>query len=63
MRQLAEQKKVVDRWRGMEQRTSEVAELISLEDDSLAAEIEAEVEKLASRLVPAAPNRRTGRRC
>jgi peptide chain release factor 2 len=50
MRQLAEQKKVVDRWRGMEQRTSEVAELISLEDDSLAAEIEAEVEKLASRL-------------
>jgi len=50
MRQLAEQKKVVDRWRGMEKRTSEVAELISLEDDSLEADIESEVEKLASRL-------------
>ncbi len=50
MRQLAEQKKVVERWRGMEKRTSEVAELISLEDDSLEADIEAEVENLASRL-------------
>ncbi|NQT31702.1 MAG: peptide chain release factor 2 [Deltaproteobacteria bacterium] len=50
MRRLAEQKKVVDRWRGMEQRTSEVAELMSLEDDSLQAEIEAEVEKLALHL-------------
>jgi peptide chain release factor 2 len=50
MRQLAEQKRVVERWRGMEERTSEVTELVSLEDESLQAEIEAEVEKLASRL-------------
>jgi peptide chain release factor 2 len=50
MRQLAEQKRVVERWRGMEERTSEVAELISLEDESLQADIEAEVERLASKL-------------
>jgi len=50
MRQLAEQKKVVERWRGMEERASEVAELISLEDDSLEAEIGSEVEELTSRL-------------
>jgi peptide chain release factor 2 len=50
MRQLAEQKKVVERWRGMEARAAEVAELISLEDESLKADIEAEVEKLASKL-------------
>jgi len=50
MRQLAEQKKVVDRWRGMEEKAAEIAELISLEDDSLAGDIEAEVAKLASRL-------------
>jgi peptide chain release factor 2 len=50
MRQLAEGKKVVERWRGMEARAAEVAELISLEDESLRADIEAEVEKLASQL-------------
>ena len=50
MRRLAEQKRVVDRWRGMEQKAAEIAELISLEDDSLAADIEAEVEGLALRL-------------
>ncbi len=50
MRKLAGQRKVVDRWRGMEQKTAEMAELISLEDSSLQAEIEAEVEKLALRL-------------
>ena len=50
MRKLAEQRKVVDRWRGMEQKAAEMAELISLGDSSLQAEIEAEVEKLASRL-------------
>jgi len=50
MRQLAEQKKVVDRWRGMEAKAAEVAELISLEDDSLRGDIGAEVEKLASLL-------------
>jgi peptide chain release factor 2 len=50
MRQLAEQKKVVERWRGMEARAAEVAELVSLGDESLKADIEAEVEKLASKL-------------
>ena len=50
MRQLAEQKKVVDRWREVEKRVAEVAELISLEDSSLEAEIQSEVEKLAARL-------------
>jgi peptide chain release factor 2 len=50
MRQLAEQKRVVERWRGMEARVAEVTELISLGDESLKADIEAEVEKLASQL-------------
>jgi peptide chain release factor 2 len=50
MRQLAEEKRVVERWRGMEARAAEIAELISLEDESLQADIEAEVEKLASQL-------------
>jgi peptide chain release factor 2 len=50
MRQLAEQKKVVERWRGMEKRAAELAELVSLGDESLQAEIEAEVEKLAKNL-------------
>jgi peptide chain release factor 2 len=50
MRQLAEQKKVVERWRGMEKRASEIAELFSLEDETLEADIESEVEELASRL-------------
>jgi peptide chain release factor 2 len=50
MRQLAEQRKVVDRWREVEKRVAEVTELISLEDSSLQAEIESEVEKLTTRL-------------
>jgi peptide chain release factor 2 len=50
MRQLAEQKKVVERWRGMEKRAAELAELVSLGDESLQAEIEAEVGKLAKNL-------------
>jgi peptide chain release factor 2 len=50
MRQLAEQRKVVNRWREVEKRVAEVAELISLEDSSLEVEIQSEVEKLASRL-------------
>jgi peptide chain release factor 2 len=50
MRQLAEQEKVVNRWREVEKRAAEVAELISLGDSSLEAEIQSEVEKLASRL-------------
>ena len=52
MRQLAEQTKVVDKWRGLENRVAEIAELISLaeEEASLEAEIEAEIGKLAYHL-------------
>ena len=50
MRQLAKQRKVVDRWRAVEKRVAEVAELISLEDSSLQAEIQSEVDKLVSHL-------------
>jgi peptide chain release factor 2 len=50
MRQLAEQKKVVERWQGMEKKAADIAELASLEDDSLEAEIGSEVEELTSRL-------------
>jgi len=50
MRQLAEQRKVVNRWRELEERAADIAELISLGDSSLEAEIQSEVEKLASRL-------------
>ncbi len=54
MRQLAEQKKVVERWRGMEKKVADMAELITLvseeKDASLEAEIRAEVEETASRL-------------
>jgi len=52
MRQLAEQKKVVQRWRELEGKVADIAELISLaeEDDSLDAEIQSEVEEVASRL-------------
>jgi peptide chain release factor 2 len=50
MRQLAEQKKVVERWRGVEKQAFDIAELISLGDTSLEAEIQSEVEELASQL-------------
>ncbi len=52
MRQLAEQAKVVEKWRGLEGKIAEIAELIPLaeEDASLKAEIEAEIEKISSRL-------------
>jgi len=52
MRQLAEQAKVVEKWRGLEEKIAEIAELIPLaeEDASLKAEIEAEIEKVSSRL-------------
>jgi len=52
MRQLAEQTKVVEKWRGLEKKVAEMAELIPLaeEDASLEAEIEAEIEKVSSRL-------------
>jgi peptide chain release factor 2 len=53
MRRLAELKKVVDRWRGLEKRVADITELMLLESEeeaSLRAEIQTEVEELASRL-------------
>ena len=52
MRHLAEAKRVVQRWRELEGKIADMAELISLaeEDVSLKAEIQSEIEKVASRL-------------
>jgi peptide chain release factor 2 len=50
MRKLAEQKRVVERWRGVEKAAADAAELAALDDSSLEAEIEAEVNKLAAQL-------------
>ena len=52
MRQLAEQRRVVQRWRELEKKVADIAELISLaeEDVSLQAEIQSEIEKVASQL-------------
>lgn len=52
MRQMAELKKVAQRWRGLEKRVADMVELISLteEDTSLRVEIQSEVDKLATYL-------------
>jgi len=52
MRQLAERKKVVQRWRELEKRVVDIAELIPLSegDTPLQAEIQSELEKVASYL-------------
>lgn len=54
MRQLAELRTVVNRWRGLEKKVADIAELISLtqeeEDTSLKVEIQSEIEKVASHL-------------
>ena len=52
MRLLSEQKKVVQRWRGLERRVTDIAELISLAEDdaSLRVEIQSEIDKVSSRL-------------
>ncbi len=54
MRQLAEARKVVEKWRGMEKKVADIAELIPLAEDegdaSLETEIQSEVEKIASHL-------------
>ena len=52
MRQLAEQKKVVETWRGLEKRVVDIAELISLsaDDASLQLEIQSEIEQVTSQL-------------
>jgi len=52
MRRLAEQKKMVEKWRELEKRVTDIAELASLtkEDASMETEIQSEVEKVASSL-------------
>ncbi len=52
MRQLAEQKKMVAEWRGLETKVADIAELASLAegDASLITEIQSEIEKVTSRL-------------
>ncbi len=52
MRLLSEQKKVVQRWRGLERRVADIAELVSLaeEDTSLRVEVQSEIDKVSSHL-------------
>ncbi|UCB42770.1 MAG: peptide chain release factor 2 [Dehalococcoidales bacterium] len=54
MRRLAEQKRVVDRWRGLEKKVADIAELIALvaaeKDVTLEEEIRVETERVAARL-------------
>jgi len=54
MRKLAEQRQVVERWRGLEKKVADTDELVALaeeeEDTSLEEEIRAEVEGVATRL-------------
>jgi len=52
MRQLVEQKKVVNRWREIEKKVADMADLVSLteEDITLRVEIESEIDKLLSHL-------------
>ena len=52
MRKLTEQKKTVERWRELEKRVTDTAELISLAegDDSLQTGIQSELEEIASHL-------------
>ena len=52
MRQLSAAQKIVQQWRRLEKKTTDITELISLaeEDTSLQAEIQSEIEAIASRL-------------
>ncbi len=52
MRQLAEQKKLVERWRGLEKKVADITEGLPLaeEDASFREEVESEIEAVASRL-------------
>jgi len=54
MQRLAELKKVVDEWRGLEKRATDIAEIISVEsaeeETSLGEEIRSEVDRIASQL-------------
>ena len=52
MRELAEHKKVVDRWRGLEKKVADITESLPLieEEPTFREEIESEIEVVASRL-------------
>ena len=52
MRRLAERKRVVEGWRGLEKRVADTAELMSLaaEDAQIEAEIQAEIDRISSNL-------------
>jgi peptide chain release factor 2 len=52
MRRLAERKRVVEGWRGLEKRVADTAELMSLaaEDAQIEAEIQAEIDRISSDL-------------
>jgi len=54
MRQLAEQKRAVERWRSLERKVAEITELLNMsveeEDVSLEGEIRSEIEKVSGRL-------------
>jgi len=52
MRQMAEKKKAVEMWRGLEKRAADLTELLTLaeKDTSLLGEIEAEIDKLSTQL-------------
>ena len=52
MRQLAEHTRVVEKWRGLEKKIADIAELIALseEDTALQAEIQSELDEVASYL-------------
>jgi len=52
MRQLAQQKKIVNSWRGVEKKVADLTELVPLieEDASLGPEIESEIDKVSSHL-------------
>ncbi len=52
MRQLSETQKIVQPWRSLEKKMTDITELISLagEDTSLQAELQSEIEMIASRL-------------
>jgi peptide chain release factor 2 len=52
MRQLAEKTRVVQRWRGLEKKLADVAELIEItgEEDALKTDIEKELDRLAAQL-------------
>jgi peptide chain release factor 2 len=53
MRQLADRKRTVQRWRGLEKRLADISELLSIsaDDEALQAELEKELDELGAELV------------